>query len=47
LMKQSEGPIPEWRNEVQRALTPLSTFKILSSIPVVHTQALASAAGAL
>ena len=47
LMKQNEGPIPEWRNEVQRALTPLSTKKILSTIPVVHTQALASAAGAL
>jgi hypothetical protein len=47
LMKQSEGPIPEWRNEVQRALMALSTYKILSTIPVVHTQALASAAGAL
>ena len=27
LMKQSEGQIPEWRNEVQRALMALSTYK--------------------
>ena len=45
-IKRSEGPIPEWKIEVQRALSLLSTYKILSEIPVVHTQASASAAGA-
>jgi len=45
-IKRSEGPIPEWKIEVQRALSLLSTYKILSTIPVVHTQASASAAGA-
>ena len=44
--KKSQGPVPEWRNEVQRALSSFSIQNLLTTIPVVHTPALASAAGA-
>jgi hypothetical protein len=44
--KRKEGPAPEWRNEVQRALSSFSIQNLLATIPVVHTPALASAAGA-
>ena len=44
--KRNEGPAPEWRNEVQRALSSLSIQNLLATIPVVHTPTLASAAGA-
>ncbi len=44
--KRNEGPAPEWRNEVQRALSSFSIQNLLAKIPVVHTPALASAAGA-
>jgi hypothetical protein len=44
--KRNEGPAPEWRNAVQRALSSLSIQNLLATIPVVHTPALASAAGA-
>ncbi len=43
---RSEGPAPEWRNEVHRALLSSATQKLLAKIPIVHTPALASAAGA-
>ena len=44
---RSEGPAPEWRNDVQRALQSISVRNLLAAIPVVHTPALASAAGAI
>jgi hypothetical protein len=44
--KRNVGPAPEWRNAVQRALSSLSIQNLLATIPVVHTPALASAAGA-
>ena len=42
-----KGPAPEWRNIVQRALQSISVRNLLATIPVVHTPALASAAGAI
>ena len=44
--KKNEGPAPEWRNEVQRALYSFSIQNLLATMPVVHTPALASVAGA-
>jgi hypothetical protein len=44
---RSEGPAPEWRNTAQRALQSISVRNLLATIPVVHTPALASAAGAI
>ncbi len=44
--KRSEGPAPTWRGDAQRALSSLSIKNLLATIPVVHTPALASAAGA-
>ena len=44
--KKSQGPVPEWRNGVQRALSSFSIQNLLTTIPVVYTPALASAAGA-
>ena len=42
----NKGPAPPWRSEAQRALSSLSIQNLLATIPVVHTPALASAAGA-
>jgi hypothetical protein len=44
--KRSEGQAPTWRDDAQRALSSLSIKNLLATIPVVHTPALASAAGA-
>ena len=44
--KGNKGPAPPWRSEAQRALSSLSIQMLLATIPVVHTPALASAAGA-
>ncbi len=44
--KRSEGQAPIWRDDAQRALSSLSIKNLLATIPVVHTPALASAAGA-
>jgi hypothetical protein len=44
--KRKEGPAPECRNEVQRSLSSFSIQNLLATTPVVHTPALASAAGA-
>ena len=43
--QRNEGPTPEWRDKIQRALSSLSIQTLLASIPVVHTPVLASAAG--
>ena len=44
--KKNEGPAPIWRDDAQRVLSSLSIKNLLATIPVVHTQALASEAGA-
>jgi hypothetical protein len=44
--KRSEGQAPTWRGDAQRALSSLPIKNLLATIPVVHTPALASAAGA-
>ena len=44
--KRTEGPAPVWKNDAQRALSLLSIQSLLTTIPVAHTSALASAAGA-
>jgi hypothetical protein len=44
--KRSEGRAPMWRGDAQRALSSLSIKNLLATSPVVHTPALASAAGA-
>ena len=44
--RRNEGPAPVWREDAQRALSSLSIQNLLATSPVVHTPALASAAGA-